>query len=156
MSRCTPNFILGSNYKGDKDLIISYMLGLCRYAPYYNTERFSDIINYDLKPPLLHEQWLMMFQDGKPIGMATWAMLAQDRLDNIFSTMRPLALDDWASGPYVYCNDYIALTNVKNMITYMRTEVFPTTIGYARKINKNLVPFRISKWRGIDALQQSV
>ena len=96
-------------------ITVSHLFGeitwLLSQSPLHRHFTLADL-EWLVMPPLLHRQFHIFYDDGKPVGLATWARCnegATAKLRNgVLDPDHRLTLDEWASGDDVWLVDLVA------------------------------------------------
>jgi len=107
-------------------------------GPYFTTE---------ILPALRCGQSRFYVNDnGVPTGMVTWARLSDAVEADVLRTGRALGSDEWASGPNLFFNDFIAPYGTKNEIIRDLRNVFPGETGSSVRRSEGAAVRKTNRW----------
>lgn len=84
--------------------------------------------------------------DGVPTGMVTWARLSDAVEADVLETGRALDLDEWACGPNLFFNDFIAPYGTKSAIVRDLRNVFPGETGSSLRRTEGAAVRKVNRW----------
>jgi len=76
-------------------------------SPIHSKWSYNDIINL-IVPPLQLGQYIINWQDGIPVGFASWAWLSDEAHEGFKTQTRKLIASDWCGGNHAWIIDVIS------------------------------------------------
>lgn len=87
-------------------------------------------ISERILPSVLHNQFRIYEQNGRPIGFVNWAFLTDEIEENYKTARYELNFSEWVGGPNLWFPEFIApFGHIKYIVRDLRKNVFPNHTG---------------------------
>lgn len=131
---------------------VGYAVELLAQSEYHRQFPIGDYLRVEILPPLwLGQIRFYVSRQGLPTGMVTWAWLSDEVLQDVLTSGRALAPDEWNCGSQHFFNDWVTPhTNVREIMHDMTHNVFPDTIATSLRRYPDGSVRRINRWTGVN------
>ena len=109
-----------------------------------------------IMPALLHQQFRLYHDNGKPVGYVAWAHMSKDVEQAYVKNTRMLNPDDWKSGNRLWFIDFITPFGHARQVTRdLKSNVFPNDVGRVLRWRQGSDTLSIFYVHGRDAIKQA-
>lgn len=109
-----------------------------------------------LLPAILHKQFRIYHENGKPIGLVTWAWMSKEVEEAYVMNTKSLQPKDWKSGDRLWGIDWIAPHgHTKQMSRDIKHNLFPNEVARFLRAKKASDTLKIFYLHGTNARKKS-
>ncbi len=132
-----------------------FALELLAQSPYHKQHELGGYFWSEILPALWANQArFYLTKDSLPSAMVTWAWLTEEVEQEVHTTGRALAHDEWNCGDRLFFNDWITpYNNTRAILHDMTHNIFPDQVATSLRRNQDGTVRRINRWTGVNLRQ---
>ncbi len=135
--------------------VVGQVAWLMTQSPLHRTWAMGSLLQW-VVPALMHRQYRVYSQNGKPVAYVSWAWLTQEKESSYVLNPRGLQPVDWKSGDRGWIVDFISpFGATKDVIKDLRRNLFKDAVGRALRVKPGSDEMRIWYIHGADAIEKS-
>lgn len=135
--------------------VLGQVAWLMSQSPLHHKWAMASLLQW-VVPALMHKQFRVYTQNGKPVAYVSWAWLSQEKESAYVLNPRGLQPVDWKSGGRLWIVDLISpFGATKEVLKDLRGNIFQDQVGRALRVKPGSDEMRIWYLHGTNALEKS-